>query len=223
MNNAIDCDAGNDPPSAANTAFRPSLLSMRPCQRSLAVSDTIEEKFNDEMFDACRRFITRDMTRIERVAHQYANQHQCELTEANDGWCRLAKSRCPQNCGYNGIKLKVPAAGTDVVLSFKGTAGAEGFNAVKTDKAGWRYGFLASLNSGDRVYGDVCKDPEGTVTFKVPENTGFLWLVVMGAPTEHWAVVGRRRASSGSNPEEQRPYQIKLTGTTLDEAVTSKL
>ncbi len=181
-----------------------------------------QEQFNDEMFDACRRFITWDMKRIEKVAKQYANQHQCELNDVNDGWYRIAKSRCPQNYGYNGIKLKVPAAGTDVVLNFKGTAGAEGFNAVKTDKAGWRYGFLASLKNGDRVYGDVCKDPEGTVTFKVPENSEFLWLVVMGAPTEHWPVLGRRRASSENNSEEQWPYQIKLTGTTLDDSVISK-
>ena len=183
-----------------------------------------QEQFNDEMFDASRRFITWDMKRIEKVAKQYANQHQCTLNDVNDGWYRIAPSNCPQNYGYNGIKLKVPAAGTNIVLNFKGIAGAEGYNDVKTDKAGWRYGFLASLKNGKRVYGDVCKDSEGTTNFKVPENTEYLWLVVMGAPTEHWPIVRRRRgrARSGnnsSNPEEQWPYQIELTGTTLDDSV----
>jgi hypothetical protein len=37
-----------------------------------------------------------------------------------------------------------------------------------------------------------------------------LWLVVSGAPTEHW-VKGR-----GDNKDEQWPYQIRLTGTSLD-------
>ncbi len=43
---------------------------------------------------------------------------------------------------YNGIKLKVPKAGTMVTLDFKGIAGAEGFHSVNVDKAGWRYGFI---------------------------------------------------------------------------------
>ncbi len=181
-----------------------------------------QEQFNDEMFDACHRFITWDMKRIEKVAKPYANQHQCTLNNIGGGWYRISPTKCPQNYGYNGIKLKVPAAGTSVVLNFKGIAGAEGYNTVKTDKAGWRYGFLASLKDGSRVYGDACKDTEGAVTFEVPENTEFLWLVVMGAPTEHWPVAMRRRRESDDNSndtEEQWPYQIKLTGTAPDDLV----
>ena len=122
--------------------------------------------------------------------------------------------------GYNGIKLKVPNAGTDVVLDFKGIADAEGYSNVKTDKAGWRYGLLASLKDGSRVYGSVGKDSEGKVSFKVPDNTEYLWLVVMGAPTEHWPVAMRRGRRSGSDEikDEQWPYQVKLAGTTIDDS-----
>jgi hypothetical protein len=104
-------------------------------------------------------------------------------------------------------------------LNFKGIVAAEDVNAVK--KAGWRYGFLASLKDGSRVYGDVHKDKEGTATFKVPENTEYLWLVVMGAPTEHRSTgMGMRRSRRrGGSSGEQWPYQIKLTGTTLDDSV----
>ena len=184
----------------------------------------IQEQFNDEIFDACRRFITWDMERIEIVARPYANQHQCVLKDIVDGWYRIPSSHCPQNYGYNGIKLKVPATGTNVVLNFKGIAGTEGYSAVKTDKAGWRYGFLASLKDGSRVYGNVGKNPQDAAAFQVPENTQYLWLVVMGAPTEHWSVSrGRRRrgrsggGGSGGGRAEW-PYQIKLSGTTIDEA-----
>jgi hypothetical protein len=180
-----------------------------------------QEQFNDEMFDACRRFITWDLPRIEKVAHQYANQHHTDFNDVNDGWYRIAKTKCPQNYGYNGIKLKVPAAGTIVVLNFKGIVAAEDVNAVK--KAGWRYGFLASLKDGSRIYGDVNKDKEGTATFKVPENTEYLWLVVMGAPTEHASGGRMRRSRSGGGGRTQEwPYQIKLTGTTLDDSVINK-
>ena len=178
-----------------------------------------QEQFNDEMFDAYRRFITWDIPRIEEVAHQYANQHHTKLNDVNDGWYQIAESKCPQNYGYNGIKLKVPQAGTNVVLNFKGTATAN------TDKAGWRYGFIASLKDGSRVYGNVGKNPQDAAAFQVPENTEYLWLVVMGAPTEHSAPSrgrgmggGRRGGGGGSSGSayEQWPYKIKLTGTTLD-------
>jgi len=184
-----------------------------------------QEQFNDEMFDAYRRFMTWDIPRIEKVAHQYANQHHTKLNDANDGWYQIAESKCPQNYGYNGIKLKAPAAGTNVVLNFKGIV------QEKAEKAGWRYGFLASLKDGKRVYGNLGKNPQDAAAFQVPENTEYLWLVVMGAPKEHTAGgmrrgMGRRRGrggsgeggGSGENNIEQWPYQIKLTGTSIDES-----
>lgn len=179
-----------------------------------------QEQFNDEMFDASRRFITWDMKRIEKVAKPYANQHKSTLNNVGDGWFRIAASYCPQNYGYNGIKLQVPAAGTRLLLNFKGIAGATGFNAVKTDKAGWRYGFLASLKNGRRVYGKVYSEANGTSRFKVPKNTEYLWLVVMGAPAEHWPVKAGRQITESTN-DEQWPYEIKLSGTSLDESVLS--
>lgn len=175
-----------------------------------------QERFNDEMFDACRRFITWDMKRIEQVAKPYANRHKTTLNPVGEGWLRIAKSNCPQNYGYNGIKLQVPEAGTRVVLRFKGVAGADSFNVVKRDKAGWRYGFVAYKSDGSRVYSDVYKDPDGTAKFKVPKNTDYLWLVVMGAPTEHWPVSSGRRTEGGNTVEEQWPYEINLSGTALD-------
>lgn len=172
---------------------------------------SIDQKaFNDEMFDAARRFITWDMKRIEKVAKPYTNQHFSKLDEVGEGWFRIAAGKCPQNYGYNGIKLLVPAVGQEVVLEFKGLAGTEGFNAVKVELAGWRYGFLAVNSKGKRVYGKVGSDVNGTMKFVVPKDTKYLWLVVSGAPTEHWV------KSRGDRMEEQWPYQIRLTGTSVD-------
>jgi hypothetical protein len=171
------------------------------------------------MFDACRRFITWDMKRIEIVARPYANQHYTMLNAVEDGY-RIAKANCPQNYGYNGIKLQVPKGGTKVKLSFKGIARSEGFNAVKVDKAGWRYGFVAYKQDGSRVYSDTYKNSAGTATFEVPANTEYLWLVVMGAPTEHWpATTGRQRPDTGANSEEQWSYEVKLEGTSVESAM----
>ena len=202
-----------------------------------------QEQFNDEIFDAARRFVTWDMPRIEKVAARYANQHITSLTNAAEGWYQISSDKCPQNYGYNAIQLKVPEAGSKVRLEFKGVVGTEGFSSVQPEKAGWRYGFLASGENGSRVYSDTFSRSTGTAEFTVPANTKFLWLVVTGAPTEHWTHVSRRRGGAGgrtrastnttasatintnavtnvvavvnvsTNTTAQWPYTFKLTGT----------
>lgn len=208
-----------------------------PVQIYKRITNITQEQFNDEMFDACRRFVTWDMPRIEKVNARYANQHTSALKRAEDGWFQVPPERCPQNYGYNAIKLKVPAAGTKVTLDFKGIVGAEGYRAVQPEKAGWRYGLLASKEDGARVYGEVHNKKEGTVDFTVPENTKFLWLVVMGAPTEYFPRPARGRGGAGRGAatapagarggpaaavavgDEQWPYRIKLMGTAPDDSV----
>ena len=132
-----------------------------------------QEQFNDEIFDASRRFVTWDMPRIEKVAAQYANQHTTSLVATND-WYQISADKCPQNYGYNAIKLKVPAGDTKVTLDFEGNVSAEGYHVVQPEKAGWRYGFLASREDGSRVYGDTFSKSPGTAEFTVPaEAPGF--------------------------------------------------
>jgi hypothetical protein len=182
-----------------------------------------QEQFNDEMFDASRRFITWDLPRIDQLARKYANQHFTTINSIGDDWFVIAKEKCPQNYGYNGIKLKVPKAGRKITVNFKGIAGSEGYSKVNLDKAGWRYGFLASKKDGTRVYGEVHNDTEGVAKFKVPKDTEYLWLVVMGAPTEHSPIAQRRRTKDTTPAppviEEQWPYQIQLKGTSPDESI----
>ena len=101
---------------------------------------------------------------------------------------------------YDGKKVKV---------EFCGEAGKEGYNAIHTDKADWRYGFVAITEDGKSIYGDVSDNSGKSIIFTAPKvnNLTHLWLVVMGAPTEHWM---------NPNPEEkdaQWPYRIKVTGS----------
>ena len=169
------------------------------------INSISQEQFNDEMFDASRKFITWDLKRVDEAAKPYRNMHTAKLNPVEDGWYQIEASNAPQDYGYNGIKLTVPTAGTKVKLSFKGLAGAKGYTAVLKDKAGWRYGFLASLKDGNRVYSKVFKN-DGKAEFTVPKNTEFLWLVVSGAPTEH------EKHSFDNEKEEYRsfPYKVNL-------------
>ena len=171
------------------------------------ITSKTQEQFNDDMFKASSSFITWDMERIREVAALYANQHSTELDTLSNGWFRIRKDNCPENYGYNGIKLAVPAAGTTITLNFKGIAGAKGFRALRIKEAGWRYGFLAVKEDGSRVYSDTYADPAGTAKFKVPGGTTYLWLVVMAAPKTHLQVAKEDK----DNPEW--PYEFKLKNT----------
>jgi hypothetical protein len=171
-----------------------------------------QQQFNDEIFDASRRFVTWDMPRIEKVAARYANQHFTSLTNAADGWYQIAADKVPQNYGYNAIQLQVPTASTKVKIDFKGIVGAEGFSNVQPEKAGWRYGFLASKEDGSRVYSDTFSQSPGTAEFTVPANAKFLWLVVTGAPTEHWIHAPRRRG--GGRPRASTNTTATVTANT---------
>lgn len=167
-----------------------------------------QEEFNAEVYDHAARLITYNIPRIEKVAKRYANQHSCKLTKVDDSWYRITKERCPQNYGYNGIRLNNPADGTEITLHFKGIAGEDGYKAIEADKAGWRYGFLAVTQDGERIYGPMGSNTDGTLKFITPEDTQYLWLVVTGAPTEHW-----KRPRPKEDADEKWPYQIKLSGT----------
>ncbi|RKR05018.1 hypothetical protein C8C83_4347 [Flavobacterium sp. 90] len=174
-----------------------------------------QEQFNDEMFDASRRFITWDLPRIDSVAKRYANKHFTKVNKLKDKWYIVDSINCPQNYGYNGIQLNIPKLGTKLELNFKGIAGENGFSKVKIEKAGWRYGFVAQQKNGKRIYSQIFKKNNGKVSFKVPKDTEHLWLVVLGAPTEHWSRPNRWGDNPDKTPDEQWPYEFQLSGTTL--------
>lgn len=182
-----------------------------------------QQQFNDEIYEAASHFVAWDIPRIKSICSSYANQHRCKLDKVADGWYQIASTRCPQNYGYNAIRLNVPESGKIVSLDFIGIAGSEGFRSERVDKAGWRYGFVVVNKAGKCLYGDMYRGKNGengTVRFEIPKDTQFLWLVVTGAPTEHWDFV-----KPWSTPKEelekeaQWPYQIRLEGTSIHSSV----
>lgn len=179
-----------------------------------------QEQFNNEVYDAATRFVTWDIPRIRKVCAPYANQHHSKLESLGDSSYEIAASRCPQNYGYNAIRLKIPKEGERVTLNFKGIAGDKRFNVLHAGQAGWRYGFLAVKKDGKRVYGEMNTGKNGvnpTVGFKVPKDTEHLWLVVTAAPTQHY----KHFKEKGNEPYEQWPYQFRLSGTSPYETVLS--
>jgi hypothetical protein len=149
------------------------------------------------------------------VTRQHAGKMTTKL-QASDaqGWQMIAPENCPENYGFNAIPLNVPQADATVSVEFKGQAGAKGFNAVNTDKAGWMYGFIATDKEGKCSYSEAGKDANGKLSYQVPQGTEQLWLVVMAAPTEYWRTPERWGNEGEDTESAQWPYSIKLNGTT---------
>ena len=183
-----------------------------------------QEQFNDEIYDAASHFVTWDMPRVKQVCRTYANQHTCKVEKADaDGWYKIAQTRCPQDYGYNAIRLTVPRGGDSISIEFQGLAGDTTFVSKHPGEAGWRYGFVASDHNGYTHYGEMQKAVNGKnppVTYRVPEQTQYLWLVVTAAPTVHhgyWKFYGQLEKEKGNEP--QWPYQIRLNGVKPDASV----
>lgn len=167
-----------------------------------------QKTFNDDIFEAYRRFITWDLDRVANVASNYANQHYTKLEQIADDWYRIAPNHTPQNYGYNGIRLDGFVSGSDVSLDFEGIVNGIDYRILNIENAGWRYGFVAHKKDGSRIYGDIGRDSNGSIKFMVPADTEYLWLVVSGAPTVHHIHL----IDGDEKNDEQWPYKIRVYG-----------
>lgn len=200
--------------------FRQGKKGEDPVMTYQRMQNLSQEQFNDEMFNAYQRLINFDYKRVYPVTRHWANSFadfkDC-LEDKGKGWYQVKKAWCPENYGFNVIHLKVPEAGATVKVEFKGlTPENEDYNIQSPDKAGWRYGFVGITADGQAIRGQAYSDPEGKIRFTTPKDhpLSHLWLVVMGAPTEHWMNPGRSREGIQKN-DAQWPYQIKVTGTEI--------
>lgn len=161
-----------------------------------------QDRFNDEMWDACCHFVNWDYERVWEESRPYANKNLTKTEPVGEGWQRVSKDNCPEDYGFNAISVEVPQRGKSISIDFKGEAGLEGFNAGHKELAGWRYGFLAVGEDGHSIYCPMHKDASGTVTYTAPpdQDLQHLWFVIMGAPSEHIM-----------SSEAQWPYSIRIT------------
>ncbi len=171
-----------------------------------------QAQFCDEMFDVYRHFINWDFPRVWEVTRPYANKYTCKLNRTEEGWFKVAAENCPENYGFNAIPLSVPEAGKTVEITFQGLTPEDGYISIHKDKAGWRYGFVGITNEGKSIYGVMKHGVKGKVKFTTPSNEklAHLYLLVMGAPTEHWMNLDTQ------GKDAQWPYQIKVKNSQPD-------
>jgi hypothetical protein len=177
----------------------------------MRITGISNEEYNDEQFDYARRMVTWDLDAIRTYGKNFIGAHHCSLDKVEGGYWQVSAANCPENHGYNVIRLNVPAAGTGITANFEGIAGASGYNAINVQYAGWRYGYVALLSDGTRVYSDMFSAKTGTAGFTCPENCTDLWFVVVGAPTTYW----KHGWDEDATNDEQWPYKVKFTGTNI--------
>ncbi|MGQ1947863.1 DUF4859 domain-containing protein [Geofilum sp. OHC36d9] len=183
-----------------------------PIQTYMRITNISVEQFNDEIYDAASRFVTWDIDALREMGVAYVGKQSFKFVELGDGSYQVAYDRCPGTTGYNAIPLNVPEAGTTISAEFTGLVNALGFNQVENpERAGWRYGYVALLDDGSRVYGDMMSGTENVVNFVVSEKCKKLWFVVTGAPDTY---VPHAWDDDESN-DDQWPYKVKFTNTDI--------
>lgn len=126
-------------------------------------------------------------------------------------WYLVDDSRAPEATGFNHIRLNVPEAGTVVKVSFEGKPKAQ------ADKAGWNIGFVALMESGERVYtDDVRINTSGEASYEVSAGCQDLWFVVAATPSEY---MQHAWDEDNTNDVVWR-YGVKFEGTDLYGNVT---
>lgn len=188
--------------------FRQGKKGEDPAMTYMKINNMSQEEFNNEMFHNYQRLVNWDIPRVRKETRGYTNIWHTALEDAGNGWQRVAVNNCPENYGFNVIPLEVPKPGKKIEVDFRGEAGKEGYFSKNIDKAGWRYGIVAVDKDGNEHYGEMKSSPKGKLTYKAPKGVDIdkLWLVVMGAPTEHW-----RNADWPENTgDAQWPYSIKV-------------
>lgn len=196
--------------------FRNGKRGEDPAMTYKRLNQLSQEQFCDEMFDASRHIVNMDYPRAWKETRPYACTIKNTLEETADGWKRIPYDQCVENYGFNVIPVEVPAAGKKASVQIRGIVGTDGYVTKNAAKAGWRYGFVAIDGQGKSIYGTTYRlhgpKAKGKAEFKAPKGSDIqkLYLVVMGAPTDHWMNTGGWGADAKKNDDAQWPYEVRF-------------
>ncbi|MCR6639941.1 MAG: DUF6055 domain-containing protein [Sporocytophaga sp.] len=207
--------------------WRESRSPEDPVETYKRLNSLTQHQFNDEIYEHAARLTTWDIPAIKSYGANYINRRaQVKMTLQPDNYWQPDSSVTIENNGYNCIKLNPPAAATTVIVDFKGLAGEAGYRALNVDKGGWRFGFVALLQDGTRVYSNTATanvlnniNPETTLSFNCPDKCEKLWLVVSGTPQQHW----RHAWDDNNSNDEQWQYKVKFQNTNLQGIINAPI
>lgn len=176
------------------------------------------------MYDCYCHLVNLDFERTYDETRPFANSFENfspYMDVQADGYCQVKPERCPENYGFNAIRLSVPEPGTTVTADFKGLQGADvdpdgcpGYDNEWFYIPYYRYGFVGVTEDGKTILGESGStdyyNQTASTSWTVPagEKLAHLWLVVTAGPsTNHWTL--------SALPMAQWPYKVKLTNTSI--------
>lgn len=201
-----------------------------PVEAYMRLNNLTVDQMNNEMYEAASRFVTWDIDDIRTLGSQHIGSHSFLLYPLGEAEYQVAYSNCPGTTGYNVIPLIVPEPDTAISTVFEGLAPGsalapgdpglaqkgEGekikvssYNPSDVSIAGWRYGYVALLSTGERVYGEMNSNQKEEVEFIVPSNCKRLWFVVLGAPSEY----SSHEWDEDEANDYQWPYKVRFKNT----------
>ena len=186
--------------------------------------------FYDTLYRYASHAVTFDFAAAAPYSAAWQGRYDTTLYDVGDGWQRIAYASCPEANGFSAIPLDHQGA-SRVMVSFRGlqpgsalaaddpglyyigdeatpenlTGHTRIYNAVDA-APGWRYGFVAYLADGTRVYSDSSAAQEGAVSFDIPEGTQYLYFVVLGTPESYQVHVWDNDEST----DAQMPFEIRV-------------
>ncbi len=202
-----------------------------PIEAYIRINNLTTEQFNKEMYDAATHFVTWDIDAIRTNGSNFIGKQSYKFYTLSDGSYQVAYSHCPGTTGYNAIPLNIPEAGTVITTTFEGlqpgsflasgdpgvchingsTVSVNKYNSGSLTRAGWHYGYIALMNSGERVYTEMNKKGKMDVEYTIPEGCDKLWFVVLGAPKSYEAHAWDEDESN----DDQWPYKVRFKNTNL--------
>lgn len=203
--------------------FREGFQREDPVDAYKRLTGTSQEAFNDETFETNRHTVMLDFRHAYAETRPYVGSTErhpgfaAKLTAQTGDtitavdarhhmWLRPVADEYPENYGFNVIKIDLNGR-KKVRVDFEAMDAkddTDNYMAGRAADAGWRWGFVAVDANGRCTYPPMQKAQKGTITF-VPQGYEQLYLVVMGAPTEH------RHAAFGRNSKEPCwPYRFRV-------------
>lgn len=159
-----------------------------------------QKQFNDEIFDCYRHLVNFDFDYARKETRPYACTFDTKMEKQTDGWMQPDAALIPENYGFNAIRLDAPKPGKKVTVEFQALSGDKAQNDATL---GYRYGLVGvTADTDECIYSTVGEDAKGKVSLDAPKEQTLkaLYLVVMGAPTNH-----------SLDPSSRRfPYQVRV-------------
>ena len=178
--------------------YRQGRIGEDPVQTYKRMYGLSQKDFNDEMFRGYQHLVNFDFHHARNETRPYACTFDTPLQQQSGRW--LTPKDTLEAYGFHAILLddKVNLQASRFKVRLKGDC--------------LRYGFVGITPQGESIYGPVCSSVNAS-TFTTPRGKSLrhLYLVVMGAPTDHQPLyISTEDGPASTGEPQQFTYRFQV-------------